>query len=294
LPEELVEPADIRAYFRLDSYQQMWIPTLGPDAPEPECFGAGLIRDKRDYEQLRPKLYPADAVDHETLRTWAREHENGETVVWITLEGFFWFPRTLLGIERHMYAFYDQPELIHRINADLAAFHKRVLDEVMSICPPDFMTFAEDMSYNKGPMLSKSNFDEFLAPYYRQIVPILRKARTCVFVDSDGDIAPLMPWLQTVGVQGILPLERMAGVDVRALREKHPELRMIGAYDKTVMDKGEEAMRAEFERLMPVMRQGGFIPSVDHQTPPGVSLEDYRLFLSLLREYCERATDKAT
>ena len=28
-------------------------------------------------------------------------------------------------------------------------------------------------------------------------------------------------------------------------------------------------------RLLPVIRTGGFIPSVDHQTPPAVSLEDY-------------------
>jgi hypothetical protein len=26
-------------------------------------------------------------------------------------------------------------------------------------------------------------------------------------------------------------------------------------------------MRREWERLLPVMRQGGFVPGVDHQTP---------------------------
>jgi uroporphyrinogen-III decarboxylase len=60
---------------------------------------------------------------------------------------------------------------------------------------------------------------------------------------------------------------------------------MIVHYDKMVMTRGEAAMRAEFERLLPVMRQGGFIPSVDHQTPPGVSLEEYRCYLRLLEEY---------
>ena len=34
------------------------------------------------------------------------------------------------------------------------------------------------------------------------------------------------------------------------------------------------------------MKSGGFIPSVDHQTPPGVSLENYKKYLSLLKEYC--------
>ena len=38
------------------------------------------------------------------------------------------------------------------------------------------MTFAEDMSYNHGPMLSKALFDEFLAPYYRRLVPRLARS----------------------------------------------------------------------------------------------------------------------
>ena len=31
------------------------------------------------------------------------------------------------------------------------------------------MTIAEDMSYNHGPMISERTFDEFVAPYYRQL-----------------------------------------------------------------------------------------------------------------------------
>jgi len=92
-----------------------------------------------------------------------------------------------------------------------------------------------------------------------------------------------------VGLEGILPLERMAGVDVNRIRAHHPRWKMIGAFDKTVMHLGEARMRAEFERLLPVMRSGNFIPSVDHQTPPGVSLEQYRLYMQLLKEYTEHA-----
>ena len=40
-------------------------------------------------------------------------------MVWATLEGFFWLPRTLMDIERLSYAYYDEPELIHAINQDL-------------------------------------------------------------------------------------------------------------------------------------------------------------------------------
>ena len=44
-------------------------------------------------------------------------------------------------------------------------------------------------------------------------------------------------------------------------------------------------MRREFERLLPVMRSGGYVLSVDHQTPPEVSLDNYQIYIRLLREY---------
>jgi uroporphyrinogen-III decarboxylase len=64
---------------------------------------------------------------------------------------------------------------------------------------------------------------------------------------------------------------------------------MIGGFDKTVMHLGEARIRQEFERLMPAVKSGYFIPSCDHQTPPGVSLEDYKLYVRLLKEYMTEA-----
>jgi hypothetical protein len=205
--------------------------------------------------------------------------------VWATLEGFFWFPRTLMNIERLSYGFYDQPELIHAINSDLLDFNLGLIRQMKTACVPTFMTLAEDMSYNNGPMISRDTFDEFLAPYYRKLIAALNELNIMLIVDTDGDVTQLVPWLQDVGVAGVLPLERQAGVDGMKLREKFPTLRMVGHFNKLVMHLGEAAIRAEFERLVPLMKTGGFIPSVDHQTPPGVSIEQYRLYLRLLNGY---------
>ena len=66
-------------------------------------------------------------------------------------------------------------------------------------------------------------------------------------------------------------------------------MRFIGHFDKMTMNKGEATLRREFERLLPTASRGGLIVSCDHQTPPGVSLEDYVLYLRLFREYAEKA-----
>ena len=290
LPANL-DRQEIYRYFGMDVHYQDCVQPHRYRCPSPTHHGASIVNTADDYEALRPLLYPdaGPLINVAMWQDWARrQRENGD-ILWFSIEGFFWYPRTLLGIENHLYAFYDHPELMHRINEDLTLFNLRVINEICAICKPDFMTFAEDLSYNNGPMLSKAHFDEFMLPYYQRIVPCLKEKGVRVIVDSDGDITEPAAWFDRAGIEGILPLERQAGVDMNVLRKLYPKQLYIGAFDKMVMHHGEAVIRTEFERLLPAARQGGFMISVDHQTPPAVSLNDYRLFLRLFNEYAVMA-----
>ena len=287
LPRELgsSQVFDIARYFGLDPYQQFWFSTTDSTIEATQHHVEGIVSNMDDYLRIRPQLFPNHGASIETMRPWDQRQRLGDAVVWCTIEGFFWFPRTLMGFSKLMLAFYEQPELIHRINRDLLEFNFGLLDKIFPACVPTFMTIAEDMSYNHGPMISKRVFDDFVAPYYRELLPRLQERNIPLIVDTDGDVTLLAPWLEELGVTGVLPLERQAGVDGMKLRQQFPNLRMVGHFDKMTMNRGEAAMRAEFERLVPLMKSGGFIPSVDHQTPPGVSLEQYRCYLRLLDEF---------
>jgi len=289
LPASLTDRYDICRHFGLDVYVQSWFRMQGPGCPPPASHGAPILTSMAEYEALMPHLYPWPVVDCAYWNAIAEQQARGDVAVWFTLNGFFWGPRTLLGIENHLFAFYDKPDLMHRINNDIANHHLRILDALERICKPDFMTFAEDMSYNHGPMLSKDLFDEFMKPYYERVIPRIKAMGTIPVVDSDGDISVPAFWFREAGLEGILPLERQAGVDVAQLRRDHPRLRFIGCFDKMTMNRGEEAMRAEFERLLPVASSGGLVIACDHQTPPGVSYEQYKLYIRLFDEYAQEA-----
>jgi hypothetical protein len=285
LPAKLNDVFEIAQYFGLDPYKQFWFSTTEPTIDAVQHHVEGTVANMDDYLRILPSLYPCHSDAISSMRSWASRQAEGEAVVWITLEGFFWFPRTLLGFERLMLSYYDQPELIHRINADLLDFNLGLLEQIGKNCIPTFITIAEDMSYNHGPMVSRRICEEFMTPYYLRLLERVKEMNALTIVDTDGDCTKLVPWLQSVGVEGVLPLERQAKVDGAVLRELYPTLRMVGHYNKLVMHLGEAAMRNEFERLVPLMRKGGFLPSVDHQTPPAVSMDDYQLYLRLLEEY---------
>ena len=147
------------------------------DLPQQKKYGEGVIKSEDDYKRIRHLLFRDDMLKKfkNTALIWKTRHEEGNTIVRLNLNGFFWFPRRLLGIEGHFYAFYDSPELIHRMNEELADFLIKAIDAFGTVMIPDMAGFIEDMSYNHGPMLSYEMFKEFVLPYYRKVIPHLKK-----------------------------------------------------------------------------------------------------------------------
>ena len=137
LPAELDGVFEIAEYFGLDPYQQFWFSTTDTTIEAVQHHVEGIVSNMDDYLRLRGRFFPDHAAAIEAMRPWAGRQARGEAVVWITLEGFFWFPRTLMGFTKISLAFYDQPELLHRINQDLADFNLKILEGVAQDLPPD-------------------------------------------------------------------------------------------------------------------------------------------------------------
>lgn len=281
----------IGGYLGLDSARRIRYRIAQNAFPSAE-FGQPLIRDLAEYERVKDVLFDRDQVRKNltALEEMRALQASEGMITWVGIDGFFWLGRELLGIEEHLYAFYDEPDLLKRINGDLLRYNLFLLEQTFKVLKPDFVTLAEDMSYNHGPMISKALYDEFIKPYYRELLPFISRQGAYAFVDTDGDVLKLLDWLVEDGVQGILPLERQAGVDVNEIRRLYPRLLMMGGFDKTIMHLGERRMRQEFERILPAMRSGGYVPTVDHQTPPDVSLDQYRAYVRLATEYAELAS----
>lgn len=81
---------------------------------------------------------------------------------------------------------------MHRINQDLLVFNKKIVDEICALLDADILCIAEDMSYNGRPMISKESYDEFLLPYYKELVPYAKTKRKTVFIDTDGNVDPMI------------------------------------------------------------------------------------------------------
>jgi len=255
-----------------------------------------VIETQEDWEKLKIhaekelELYYTDELIEQTYGPLKECHDRGDYSIRLNIEGFFWVPRELMGIEAHMFAFYDEPDLLHDIIGYVLKIYQTKLMKVIKLLQPDVVYFMEDLSGKNGPMISPAMFEEFLGDYYRQIIPMMKEAGVGnVFVDTDGDFAQLIPHFMAAGVDGFLPMDVNAGMDIVKVREAFPNLKFIGSFNKLCIADGPKAIDKEFERLLPIIRQGGFIPGSDHQVAPSTSLEDYKYYIGKLKEVMKEA-----
>ena len=76
------------------------------------------VEEEKDWYTLKDKvrehleLYCTDENIGKVYGKYAQAHKRGDFSLRFRAQGFFWLPRTLLGIEGQMYAFYDMPEAV--------------------------------------------------------------------------------------------------------------------------------------------------------------------------------------
>lgn len=145
LPAGLAGVLEIHEYFGLDPFKQYWFSTTDATIEAEQRCAEGIVSNMEDYLAHRPNLFPGHSDAILGMKPWLELQDKGDAVIWITLEGFFWFPRTLMGFTKLMLAFYDEPELLHRMNQDLLDFNLAILEKIENVGRPLFMTIAENM-----------------------------------------------------------------------------------------------------------------------------------------------------
>ena len=250
------------------------------------------VRTRQDFLRIK-KRYNASSPKRvaEFWQTYRRSLVDRDYPLRLNIEGMFWWVRKLMGFEGICTAIYDDPHLIMEMMEFIVDFEIDVLNRTLgNDCEEnivDYVVIFEDMAYKNGPMISPTDAKKFMLPGYRKLIDCLKAfGIDIIIVDSDGNVDSLIPlWLET-GINGTLPCEVAAGMDVRELRKKYgKELIIVGGIDKRALSQGRNVIREEvFQKVPHLVEAGGYFPTVDHQVPHEVPLDNYRYYLEVVRE----------
>jgi len=247
------------------------------------------VKTLNDFSKMKKRYNPNDSRRY--TRSWSkisRTFRKRDYPVSANIRGPFWWTRDMVGLNMISVGIHKEPELIKEIMDSCAEFHIGALHKALDSVDVDYVIMSEDIGYKKGPMIGPEMLRKFMGSAYREIVKFFRDHGVKVIcVDSDGNIEPLIPvWLE-LGVNCVTPCEVAAGMDVVKLGEKYPRLIMIGGIDKRELAQDKRAIEREvMYKVPPLVKRRGYFPGVDHAVPPDISLENFRYFVSLLKNLC--------
>lgn len=241
------------------------------------------FKSAKDWPEYKKRLQPHPDRIPRDLDKLAAELEAGGSPVTMWTASLMGWARNWMGVENMSYLMYDDPDVYSDIVNTIADLVCWACDIVLPVVKVDAGFGWEDICGKSGPLVSPEIFDRCVAPGYTKIRNKLEQYGVKLYgIDTDGDITNLVGHCLDAGVNLQFPIE--VGTwngDAMAFRKKYGrELRIVGNFDKRALEKGHAAIDAELDRLLPLMRDGGFLLMPDHLIPPGVSLDDYRWYLN--------------
>ena len=235
---------------------------------------------KRRFDPDTPGRFPAD------FEARCERNRDRDTVVGIHFNGPFWQMREWCGFEGLCLKMVEEPELVDEMAQFWTDFCSTTLRPILERVRIDYLYFSEDMAYKEHAMISPAMCRRWLQPAYERWIAEARAAGCAILdMDSDGKVDELIPiWIDS-GINACDPIEVAAGNDIVAYRRQFGrQMAYKGGVDKRAIARGGDVIRAELERVRPVVEDGGYIPGCDHGVPPDISWPAFIDYARLLAE----------
>ncbi len=248
------------------------------------------LKNREDWEKLKP-FFNSGTPGRFPL-TWdevVATYKERDYPLGIGVGSLYGWLRNWMGVENISIAFYKDPDWVAEMMDTLVSLWITIIRKALRSVKVDYATWWEDMCYSRGPLLSVRHFEEFMVPRYKKVTDVLKEYGVTINVlDCDGDISLLVPGWLKAGINCMFPVESRF-TDIHKLRERHGHrVLLMGGVDKMTLAAGEKAIDKELERLTPILKDGGYIPLVDHRCPPEVSYATYQYYLKKKREWIGR------
>jgi uroporphyrinogen decarboxylase len=186
------------------------------------------------------------------------------------------------GLEMFSYLWADQRPLMQRWLRALEGEQRRYIARAAHRETSGLAMIYSDVAFKHNLMFSKPTFRAM--GFFDDVAGICEACHARglrVIFHSDGNIMPLVDDLVAAGIDGLNPLEKAAGMDVYALRRRHPQLILVGGLDVThLLPFGTpDEVRRETRRMIDELgSEGRLLIGSSTELGNDVPLENYLAF----------------
>ncbi|MBC5649350.1 uroporphyrinogen decarboxylase family protein [Christensenella tenuis] len=250
------------------------------------CFLDYPVHGRKEFDDIRRRFCAHSAGRY--AHGWDAAYRNRTYPLQMgggNIAGFYSVIREMVGLEKSLYLFYDDPDFATEILDFFLTYYTEIYTEILGKTDVDYLLIWEDLAYKNGPLISPDIFRKFILPYYKELTGRMKKLGVeNFFVDTDGNFEALIDLFLEGGITGFYPFEAAANMNVEIIRKRYPKLVLMGGIDKRALADGKAAIHQEMNKVERVLGTGGYIPYTDHMVPPDVSFKNYCYFRKCLKE----------
>ena len=265
-----------------------WCKHLGMKRKEWDTSPGGGSRwiSKRPFatmEDVRKHLpeYPKEGrLQRETLLYLNSIKETFKTrAVYIQeILGPLTFAYMFLGMNELCLAIYDFPDIVEHL-MEVSTRLSVEISNSYATCPTSrALLVSDDIAFKGGLIFPPQFLREQLFPRLKRIYEPLKDAEIMCFYHSDGNLEKILPELvNEVKIDGLNPIERLAGMDPVKIREAFPQLLLSGGIDTSQLLPFGHSREVEAEVLRTRSRMrppGGYFVGASNELHTAVPLEN--------------------
>jgi len=179
-----------------------------------------------------------------------------------------------------------RPDLVARYLDVTAACAERNA-AVMADIGIRYLRGGGDFAGNSGPMYSPRAFHELVLPRLQRVSEACHKVGCYHLFASDGNLWPVADDLfGRSGVDGFYEIDRLAGMDLRLLRERFPRLTLLGGLASQTLHLGtrDDVVAQALDALESARELQGVIVGVSNYPVPGTPPENILAMLETIRD----------
>ena len=244
------------------------------------------IKDERDLDRYVPPD-PDDESRYEVMKEWIKRFKGERAIVAHATDVFDIARESFLGDVRYYESMIENPELIDRVNQIVLDYNLKSIKNQIEL-GADVLAVTGDFAMTNGPMVSPKHTARFLTPATHKQVELGHQLGVPVFKHTDGNLWSIIQLLVDTGIDGLHPIDPMAGMDLAEVREKYPGLCLMGNVNcgATLSWRSEEEVRQEVKECIKKAGYGGrYICMSSNSIHSGVRPENYVAMIKAIREF---------
>lgn len=254
------------------------------DNPVPMSPPIKSEKDLDDYSVPDPDL--PWRYDH--LRRLVNRFKGERGIVVGVTDIFALGRENLLGDVGYFRAMVRNPALIDRTNDLVLAYQKRYMKNCAE-AGVDIFFINGDWAMTEKPMVSREFAIRFLAPPLKKMVDYAHGLGIPVIKHTDGNIWPIWDVIVDTGIDGLHPIDPMAGMDIGEAKAKFGNrvclCGNVSCAFSLVSGTVEEVRRETSEVIRKAGKGGGLICMSSNSIHSGVKPENYVAMVKAIREF---------